>query len=62
MSVQLTAIQNANCLVLVQANDYSFPDHVVVSDEAKSLISSILQTDPSERFDKSDNDLFVARL
>ena len=31
---------------LAQANDYSFPDHVSVSDEAKSLISSILQTDP----------------
>jgi len=30
-------------------NDYSFPEHSDVSDEAKDLISRILKTEPEER-------------
>ena len=30
-------------------NAYSFPEHVTISKEAKSLIKSILVTDPSRR-------------
>ncbi|EGR31491.1 protein kinase domain protein [Ichthyophthirius multifiliis] len=33
----------------IKQNSYSFPDHVQISDAAKSLISSILQTEPSDR-------------
>jgi len=33
----------------IQACDYSFPDHVQLSENSKSLISSILQADPAKR-------------
>jgi polo-like kinase 1 len=33
----------------IKANNYTFPDNVVISNEAKSLISSILVKDPSRR-------------
>jgi len=33
----------------IQNNDYCFPDHAVISDEAKTLITSILQTNPAAR-------------
>ena len=33
----------------IKANDYSFPDTVKVSDEAKAVISKILVLDPSQR-------------
>ena len=33
----------------IQNNDYCFPDHAVISDEARQLITSILQTDPAAR-------------
>lgn len=33
----------------IKMNDYSFPEHSDVSDEAKDLISRILKSDPEER-------------
>ena len=33
----------------IRMNAYSFPEHVVVSDTAKSLITRILHSDPSRR-------------
>lgn len=30
-------------------NAYTFPDHIVISDQIKSLITKILQTDPNKR-------------
>lgn len=34
---------------LILSNSYSFPDNISISNEAKNLISLILQTDPSNR-------------
>jgi len=33
----------------IKRNQYTFPDHVSISDEAKDLIMSILTSDPSAR-------------
>ena len=33
----------------IRMNAYSFPEHVSISDQAKSLITRILHTDPSRR-------------
>lgn len=33
----------------IKANNYNFPDGAIISDYAKSLITEILQTDPSKR-------------
>lgn len=33
----------------IRMNAYTFPDHISISDQIKSLITKILQTDPSKR-------------
>jgi len=33
----------------IKNNQYSFPDHVLISDEARALICSILSSDPKSR-------------
>ena len=33
----------------IRMNDYVFPDHIAISDEARHLISSILHLDPTKR-------------
>ena len=33
----------------IRMNSYSFPDHVPISDNAKNLITKILNLDPSKR-------------
>jgi polo-like kinase 1 len=34
----------------IKMNSYSFPEHVPISDAAKSLITKILNLDPTKRY------------
>jgi serine/threonine protein kinase len=43
----------------ILANEYCFPEHVTVSEDAKDLIMSMLKTDPKERYVSIRNNLLL---